>query len=214
MLSSLIPSHMYKNFLALHVAIKVLATPTASVSEVEYAGKVLKLFVESFITAYGKEHVSHNVHGLCHLASDVKHLGPLDTWSAFPFENFMSTLKRLLRKPGNPLEQLCNRLSERGNTLKVRNSDERESFKGEHDSGPLIAPCRGPQFKKVTLPKGIFLAADRRSSCCKLSDGSIIVVDNFAHYQSGAPCVIGRKYLQLGELYSMPYAHPRCWEFL
>lgn len=157
MLSSLIPSHMYKNFLALHVAIKVLATPTASVSEVEYAGKVLKLFVESFITAYGKEHVSHNVHGLCHLASDVKHLGPLDTWSAFPFENFMSTLKRLLRKPGNPLEQLCNRLSERGNTLKVRNSDERESFKGDMTLDHLLLRAEARSSKKSHCLREFFL---------------------------------------------------------
>ncbi|XP_075722739.1 uncharacterized protein LOC142765515 [Rhipicephalus microplus] len=111
-LSSLIPAHMYKNFLALHVGISVLSTPAAPASEIEYAGNMLKFFIRTFISIYGKEHVSHNVHGLCHLADDVTHLGPLDSWSAFPFENHMSSLKRMLRKPDLPLEQLCNRLAE------------------------------------------------------------------------------------------------------
>ena len=35
----------------------------------------------------------YNVHGLTHLAEDVKDFGPLDSNSAFSFENFLGQLK-------------------------------------------------------------------------------------------------------------------------
>lgn len=189
-LSSLIPSHIYKNFLTLHVAITILATPAAAASEIEYAGSMLKFFVRTFIHIYGKEHVSHNVHGLCHLSDDVTHLGPLDSWSAFPFENHMSSLKRMLRKPELPLEQLCNRLAEQAHCPSRHQTTNGISFAAEHDNGPLVAPCKGPEFKKVTLPGNVILGAEKRNGCCRLTDGSIIVIDNFAHLPSGKPCII------------------------
>nr|XP_054921007.1 uncharacterized protein LOC129381839 [Dermacentor andersoni] len=80
-LSSTIPSHMYENFLTLHVAITILASPNSTASEVSYAGDLLNIFLRNFINIYGQEQVSHNVHGLSHIASDVLHLGSLDAWS-------------------------------------------------------------------------------------------------------------------------------------
>lgn len=134
-----------------------------------------------------------------------RHLGPMDAWSAFPFENHMLSLKKMLRKPEYSLEQLCNRLFEQGSIL--RGSQKGTScpwFSAEHDSGPLIAPCKGPQFFKVTLPGNVVLAAGRKNSCCILADGSVIVVKKFAHLPYGATCVIGRKYFQCKDLHLFP----------
>ncbi|KAF4527066.1 hypothetical protein B566_EDAN013511 [Ephemera danica] len=39
------------------------------------------------VTLYGEEHVSINVHALCHLCDDVRRFGPIDRFSAFPYEN-------------------------------------------------------------------------------------------------------------------------------
>ncbi|XP_077498778.1 uncharacterized protein LOC144109886 [Amblyomma americanum] len=171
LLSSLLPSQMYENFLALRVAITILSMPNGTKSEVQYAGQLLNHFVKGFTKIYGKEHASHNVHGLCHLASDVEHLGPLDSWSAFPFEYHMSTLKRLLRKPERPLEQLSNRLSQQGAVLKeAQQMPNFPLLTGQHESGPLIAPCQGPQFKKVKLPGSVVLAPGKRTAAafCKM----------------------------------------------
>lgn len=101
----------------------------------------------------------HDVHGLCYLASDIKHLGPLNSWSAFCFENFMSVLKKLVRKRGNPLKQLCNRPSEQEHDVEVWDSSESNHFfKTGHDTGLLIATCRSPQCKKTILANGITLS--------------------------------------------------------
>lgn len=47
---------------------------------------------------YGETNIVYNIHNLIHLSHDVKIYGSLDTFSAFPFENHMRILKRMLRK--------------------------------------------------------------------------------------------------------------------
>ncbi|CAN7937870.1 unnamed protein product, partial [Ixodes hexagonus] len=100
------------NFMILHCAIMILASPRLSEALIDYAEKLLRYFVESCKSLFGTEFISYNVHGLLHLANDVRAHGHLDKWSAFAFENHMQKLKKTQRKPEKPLEQLCNRLAE------------------------------------------------------------------------------------------------------
>ncbi|KAE9534035.1 hypothetical protein AGLY_008771 [Aphis glycines] len=61
-----------------------------------------------------EEHmVSHNIHGLTHICSDYERYGQLDTCSCFVFENYMKTLKQMLRKHEKPLEQIIKRYQEK-----------------------------------------------------------------------------------------------------
>lgn len=73
------------------MAILILTTSCTPACDVLYANRLLRYFVKGFAAAYGEHNVTHSVHGLCNLASDVEHLGPLDAWSAFPFENHVDT---------------------------------------------------------------------------------------------------------------------------
>jgi len=41
----------------------------------------------------------------------------LDSYSAFPFENYLQYLKKLVRKPNAPLVQIINRIQESQNIL-------------------------------------------------------------------------------------------------
>ena len=54
----------------------------------------------------------HNVHSLINFADDVKRFGPLDRYSAFPFENKLGILKRMLRKYDLPMQQIVKRIHE------------------------------------------------------------------------------------------------------
>lgn len=46
---------------------------------------------------YGDAFTSQNIHYLIHLADDAKRLGPLLSFSAFPFENHICQLTKLIR---------------------------------------------------------------------------------------------------------------------
>jgi len=89
---------LYEHFLVLHVAMTVLAHPIYASTHVDYAEGLLKFWVLSFKSLYGAAYISHNVHGLVHLAADVRRFGPVDNFSAFKFENFLQFLIKLVRK--------------------------------------------------------------------------------------------------------------------
>ncbi|XP_067207161.1 uncharacterized protein [Linepithema humile] len=95
--------NMYVHFLTLHVAITILVNPTLITQYTDYAQSLLEHFVTTFSIIYGKEYVTYNIHNMLHICADVKKFGPLDMFSAFRFENYMSTIKRHLRKNEKPL---------------------------------------------------------------------------------------------------------------
>ena len=80
---------------------------------------------------------------LIRLAGDVRRFGTLDNFSAFPFENALKRIKKLVRKPNLPLQQLTNRLFEKqqfGKTETLAFRDMNAAvFKKEHFLGPV--PC-------------------------------------------------------------------------
>jgi len=71
-----------------------------------FAEALFNNFVTSFQVLYGIEYLSHNVHNLLHLFSDVRTFGPVDNFSAFRFENFMTSIKKQIRKNEKLLQQL------------------------------------------------------------------------------------------------------------
>ena len=114
-LKGVLSDSVYKHFLLLHVAVYCLTSPHFAKSHCVYASHLLKLFVEQYEDIYGPEGLVYNVHNLCHLADDCKKYGALDNISAFPFENHLKSIKRLVRNGHNPLQQISRRYSEMRN---------------------------------------------------------------------------------------------------
>lgn len=56
-----------------------------------------------------------NVHSLLHLAAEVRLHGPLDTFSAYTFEDKIRQLRRMIKSNNRVPKQLFNRIRERQN---------------------------------------------------------------------------------------------------
>jgi len=114
---------------------------------------LLNNFVKNFEKIYGHHLISHNIHGLTHISEDYDRFGPLDSCSVFPFENYMCSLKRMLRKPNKPLEQVVNRykeICELKSTIKQKKSSYR--LAGLHKCGPVLEYIKtGDQFSTIIL---------------------------------------------------------------
>jgi len=203
-LKSVLNHDRYLNFLSLHVAITILSNSNHVDKYLDYAKSLLHYFVQTFITLYGKENASHNVHHLLHLCDDVEKMGTLQEFSAFPFENYLQSILKMIRKNNKELEQIVCRITEKNfcanpNLHKKRVEPE---LLNPHFNGPLINFHDCNQFNKAVFNKFI-LKTNAPDNCCSLKDGSIIIICNFIANNDGI-VIIGTKYKTLSDFYIKP----------
>lgn len=107
------PEHkIYEHFLNFYCAIVICSRHDQSHGNYEIARKMLLDFLKGVKILYGLQMFTSNMHNLCHLVDDVERFGPLDTFSAYPFESKLFHLKRLVRSGNLPLAQVARRVSE------------------------------------------------------------------------------------------------------
>ena len=174
-LKSTLPSNLFKHFRLFSVAIFCLASPMFCEAYCDYAKQLLILFVSQFGQFYGQDQYVYNVHSLVHLADDVATFGEFEKCSAFAFESFLGKLKRLVRKPNNPLQQVIRRLSENQHSLHQSNTPKIPPcgfVKKRHRRGPCPREyCTYMQFEQLVLPD-CYLSVDQGDNCI-LSGGRI-----------------------------------------
>jgi len=102
----------------------------------------------------------------------VRHLGNLDSFSAFPYESNMAIFKKYCRKPDLPIQQFFNRMAEI-KVHKINNNCDIDS--SIHVSVQHNAANGCPQYSKITFNK-MLLSIDMRDNCCLLHDGSICII--------------------------------------
>lgn len=166
-LSGILSENVYNHFMLLVTGITLLTSPLHAGQHADYAHSLLVQFVELAYGIYGCDFFVYNVHGLTHLSEDVKRHGNLDCFSAFPFENQLKSLKRLVRKAGNPLAQCIRRLSEQRSFSSLRGSPVSDSGSVsavEHHFGPIPDGYEeAVQFAQLKFDK--FKINIKRSPC-------------------------------------------------
>ena len=119
-LKPVLPTKYYRNFLHLSFASRILCHPTIALTYTDVADNLLQRLFSELPDLYGENIQVINFHNLIHLADDVRQLkAPLTHYSAFPFENLLGIIKRLIRTPNNPLAQIFRRLSEIYHSSKI-----------------------------------------------------------------------------------------------
>ncbi|XP_032675527.1 uncharacterized protein LOC116846152 [Odontomachus brunneus] len=192
----LLGEQFYKHFLLLHCAIRVLVSKSSSRQLLHFAELALQKFVLRSDNLYGTTFASYNVHGL--LTNDVRRLGSLDSYSAFPYESNMSIFRKYCRKPGLPLQQFFNRIRE----IQIHGT----SYNQEEDSSirvsmPLNNGAVFPQYRKTQFKK-ILLSVNVRDNCCMLENGSICIVSNIFVRNSSYYLEV-RKFLKVDNFYDI-----------
>lgn len=146
-----------------------------------------------------------------HLHDDAIKFGTLQEFSAFPFENYLQSILKMVRKNDKVLEQIVCRIIEQNFSVNDNQKLKIVSNKlhNPHCNGPLInnlnsysnfQTCK--QFSKVTF-ENYTLKTDEPDNCCYLSDGAIIIVKNFVSNDKDI-FVIGHKYKSFIDFYSEP----------
>ena len=180
----------------------ILLSPTLCVHYCDYVVKFLVVWVKRS-KIYGEHFLVYNVHSLIHLIEDVRNFGNLKNVSAFPFENFMRSIKSCIRKPQHVLRQLANRSSEGYFTKVSSERHECDQVKREHTSGPIIAGllCY-KQYKELHL-KNVTIKLNVGDNCIMYGT-KIALVSNICCSDGKTVQLIVQKFEKLKSFFSKP----------
>jgi len=205
-LRNVLPDEKYIHFNALNCAMRILCSVDDYNRNNKYAHDLLIYFVQNMSILYGPENVTYNMHNLIHLAADAKRLGPLDSFSAFPFENYLFILKKLLRKFDKPLQQICNRLDEQSlfPTENQQFYDQQYPQLQKKINRNLPLSCCNAH-KQIKFSSFI-LTTKKYNNCCYIKENnvtSIVYISNIGYYRD-IPTIIGRKFMNISTLSNYP----------
>ena len=96
----------------LSLALCILVSKRLNAIYNDKAEELITKFLSEIPTIYGEGFMVYNVHLLCHLCVEAKEFQSLDEFSAFPFENYLQTLKKTIRSSRRPLVQVVKRILE------------------------------------------------------------------------------------------------------
>lgn len=165
----------------------------------------IRVFVNHCESLYGIEFYVYNIHSLCHLSDEVALHGPLDRFSAFPYENYLGQLKRLIRSPNKPLQQICRRLSEINHAHVDTHNQSNLKYLFPHNEGPSLF-LSYKQFKQLVGKVHIFstFMYCRADAYCLSEESSVIQIQNILVNPMNNPIIIGKEFESVTSLYSYP----------
>ncbi|XP_072375756.1 uncharacterized protein [Diabrotica undecimpunctata] len=211
-LKGTIPVAIYEHFLLLHCAISILISKQRlSDIGVNYADTLLKTFVTHCSKIYGQIYLVYNIHYLCHLSDDVLHYGPLDQFSAFPFENALNQIKRLVKSTTNPLAQICNRLIEANSVILEPNEIKKTQLKMKHCSGPLLSKhLFSVQYKQVIFSEiTLSIISHSNADCYIMYNSDIMQIQNIVCDNQKLVKIITRVFKSKSAWYNYPFSSER-----
>lgn len=212
-LKGILPNALYENFLLFHCSIVLLCSKKhIDKLGVQLAGELLVMFIKHCEKIYGSHFLIYNVHILCHLNDDVEKFGPLDNYSAFPFENYLQTLKKLVRSPHKPLQQIIRRLKEIDCNQNVLHQETQDVplLLLEHNSGPFPANdiFQYKMYRKIKYKNVIFYVWQYcNADCyCYTKEGKVIKIHNILfRCHDNILLFYGKQFLSYVSYYEYPY---------
>ena len=204
---------LYNHFVVFHVVIRLLSYKKYCYAYSDYAQKLIVILIEEGIEIYGQKFGTPNTHAALHIIANVSDFGPLPFFSAYPFENFLQLLKKLLRKSDKPLQQVVKRVYEITKILSgkqaIEKSTSRKTFGKQHSNGPIPASLsNAKQYESMELGSWYLCPKSEGDRCVYIEiDRKIIVVDveNIVASPQGF-FIVGKRFTQLDNIFEYPLA--------
>lgn len=177
--SDFFESTRYDNFMLLSCAVTILVDPRLCQRFASNAKVYLTAFVRHYMELYPPGHCIYSFHMLAHLSDEVKKYGSLDNFSCFAFENYLGKIKRMVKGPYKPLQQVIRRMSERPVTDKLIGKRSTPKPCGQHENGPLPMqydlPLDTLQYESVELSEYTVLRSRDPDNCARIGGRSGIL---------------------------------------
>ncbi|CAG9769997.1 unnamed protein product [Ceutorhynchus assimilis] len=209
-LKDIVSAPIYNHFLLFHTGIILLMSENNLSREknCENSKRIFETFISHGQKLYGPEFPIYNIHVLSHLPDDVLKFGSLDSFSAFPFENYLGNIKSLVRSSTKPLQQICRRIIELEsvNTCTILNHEVKLEF--EHYNGPCSSNQLSKKFRKLSLKNNFFTihSYSKADSYC-FTNAYVIQIENLIreNNDNNEIKIIGRYFTSCDSYYDYPF---------
>lgn len=201
---------VYRNFLLLYTALFILAHPVFARTQDwrTYAHELIVAFIRHSIQLYGEQFVVYNVHSLIHLSAECESQNsPLDDFSAFKFETFLATLKKLLKSFYRPCQQAACRISERLTFIQdVKLPPPPDQLNITLSMGYINedeGALPGQHFRKIDIGNFV-LQLNGKDNCFKTRAEDIVVLSDIVQNLDGTIYLVGNCFLQKSDFFEYP----------
>lgn len=108
-LYKVLPIAYLNNYIKLIAAIAIYLQSSISETDLQNAREYINAFLIEFEQLYGEENMLYNLHTISHLPDCVTNLGPIWSYSNFPFENNNGKLVSYVLSTTAVLNQICSK---------------------------------------------------------------------------------------------------------
>lgn len=135
-----------------------------------------KHFLRTFCLVYGRINASYNNH-----LADAKKYGVIDSFSSFPYENYLQHLKKIIQPGRAPLVQLYNRINKEYNN-NSKFCTNYPFLDGYHCEGPLSNNLLNDsvmQYSVIITSKFTIRTSNKRRKTT-IKDDRVLISNNAA----------------------------------
>lgn len=203
--------NIYNHFLLLYVALYILAHPVFVLLQEwrDYAHNLLVTFINHSVEIYGEEFIVNNVHALVHLVKECEEQNStLHEFSAFKFESFLATLKRLLKTFYRPCQQAACRISEKlqfVQNVKLPSEQIEVHLSMEYVENNATLP--GRHFRKISIGK-YSLQLNERDQYFQTREGDVVKLTEIVE-ADGEVHLVGNIFQEKMDFFEYPLASSR-----
>lgn len=206
---------IYEHFLLYFCAIHICHRSDQTERNYEIAQAMLMQYLDECKKNFGIQLFSSNLHNLCHLVQDVKKFGPLQTFSAYPFESRLYYLKRLLRSGVNPLPQVARRISEvqsancfksaqNNHEIKLMCERKHEDVLTDRSLAYFLQNENAKAYSKIQLPTFKLNASQEQNKWVHTISGQIVCVKAIIQSSNGQTYIYGCPLLDIRNYFEKP----------
>jgi len=192
---------MYRHFLLLFVACRILCDSELCIENVKYARELLVKFFELLPSFYGVDSQVMNSHNLIHLADDVEYTKTyLSEISAFPFENCLGKIKQMITGRKNPLAQLIRRLSEQNKCLEMVKKNSLHRKKCLIINNDISYGC---DLKSI-IWQGVELNTTKPNNVVKINTGEVFLITRIIRSKEHSIIFHGNTFKDITDAFTYP----------
>ncbi|XP_060873213.1 LOW QUALITY PROTEIN: uncharacterized protein LOC132947049 [Metopolophium dirhodum] len=176
-----IKTFLYKHFMLLICAIRLLISFKTAYTYNNFAKMFLRKFVTEYSVLYGKEYVGYNVYGLIHICDFMVLHRNLNAFSAFKYENYLQFVKKVAK-----MLDILFRIIEQINTTSTCTIKKYPILKTEIDYDPSVNKSINETFyKEIILENFTINVSSSKDNLICTKDYGIVKIIKIIKFLNG-----------------------------